>query len=96
MSNPNPLAHALLNWYRANHCDDNPRSAWHTLHHNGPLALTACTTNEDYATVAGAMEIAAILVRQLGHIPPGDVTFNGSHMTVWNGGRAIYSKEIPI
>jgi len=91
-----PLARALLDWYRANVCDDNARSAWHTLNVNGPLALTACVTDDDYACVAGAMEIASILVQQLGHIPPGDVQFNGPHMTVWNGGRVIYTKEIQL
>lgn len=91
-----PLARALLNWYRTNVCDDNARSAWHTIHRNGPLALTACETNDDYAVVAGAMEIASILVQQLGTLPPGDVTFNGPHLTVWNNGRAIFTKEIQI
>lgn len=55
------LARALLEWYRVNHCDDNPRSAWHTLHRNGPLALTACSTPQDFDTVANAMSVAAAL-----------------------------------
>jgi hypothetical protein len=92
---PSPLARALLDWYRANVCDDNPRSAWHTLNRNGPLAFTACVTDDDYAVVAGAMGIAAILAQQLGHIPSGDVVFNGPRITVLDGyGRIIYTKEI--
>lgn len=96
MNNPSTLAHALLDWYRTNVCDDNARSAWHTINVNGPLALSACVTDDDFAIVAGAMEIASILVQQLGTLPPGDVTFNGPQVTVWNGGRAIYTKDIQL
>jgi len=63
MTRASPLAHALLDWYRANVCDDNARSAWHTIHRNGPLALTACETDSDYAIVADAMVVAAELVK---------------------------------
>lgn len=73
---------ALLDWYRKHLCDDNPRSAWHTLHRNGPIALTACRTTQDFELMASVMDIAAILC------PPEwvnrDVSFNGGIVTIRN------------
>lgn len=89
----------MLDWYRLNVCDDNPRSAWHTIHRNGALALSACSTAEDYEIVTNAMQVAAILVQTLPtwaiNPPTGHtVEFNGRRVTLWCAGVAIDTKEI--
>lgn len=56
-------ARALLDWYRRNVCDTDPRSAHITLNRAGRLALTACRTPADYETVATAMAVAVELVK---------------------------------
>lgn len=95
-----PLARALLDWYRAHICDDNPRSAWHTLHRNGPLALTACTTPEDFAIVADAMLVAGALVQELRDPllidpPPGyTVHFINQRASVLYQGALLYTVDI--
>lgn len=93
---PTPLARALLDWYRINVCDDNPRSAWHTLNRNGPLALTACSTPDDAAIVANAMDVARALVSPLiDGLPPGyTVTFNNQRAAVWHNGAFLYEVTI--
>lgn len=78
----NPTARALLDWYRINVCDDNPISAWHTIHRSGPAALSACTTPQDFAIVADAMVVAAELIKEL-HIPP------GREVDHFNNGRMV-------
>lgn len=56
-------ARALLDWYRTNVCDIEPRSAHITLNRAAAQALTACSTPADYDTVATALAVAAELVK---------------------------------
>jgi hypothetical protein len=58
-------ARALLDWYRTNVCDTEPRSAHITLNRAAAQALTACATPADYDTVATALAVAVELVKEM-------------------------------
>lgn len=90
-----PLARALLDWYRANVCDTDVRMAWHTVYRNGALALSACSTDEDFRIVAQAMQIAGVMIQSLPEWARSpDVEFIGNRVTLYANGKPIKSTEI--